>query len=119
MRHPQPQSQPALPPCPYCGKPCWAPVPQHPVEDMRDGIRKAFKGRTLLSTCKEGQWHDLNATGWCHGAIECIAEAWAAKRAKAAAAQCDIPAGPTDAAVTRVPGGIAVAFRRGEEVWLV
>ena len=70
MRHPQPQSQPAFPPCPYCGKPCWETFPPGATADMV----AAFKGRTLLSTCQEGQQHDLNAVGWCYGAMCCIIE---------------------------------------------
>ena len=120
MRHPQPRSQPALPPCPYCGRPCWAPLPRHPDEHMRATILANLKGRSLLSTCDDGQWNDYSASaGFCYGAILTLIEAYAKDQAKRAAADCGIPAGEADTAVMRVPGGSATGFRRGEEVWLV
>jgi hypothetical protein len=126
----QPQPQPAapLPPCPYCGKPCWAPLPEHPDPDMRERIRVALKGRTLLSTCEDGWRNDFNASGgFCYGSILDMIDLFyeeqtvkaATRQAASAATQCGIPAGPAETAVTRVPGGSAAAFRRGEEVWLV
>lgn len=50
--------------CPYCGRDCYAPVPESAPEVARQSLGK------FVATCAEGQRSDAEDTcGWCYNTV--------------------------------------------------